>query len=428
MDPQSDTNLPNAQSEYQDGGLWYRAIEASQHRGIKATTFRMVNGAAYQTEYQRIAQCIYTSLDGVQNDEGLDWWNIRADFFGEGGFTGSADIFHPFYSQAEVTSSDPTQRVTYFTRPSTNKALLYVVNPNRADTPTTVTFDTAAMGLPGSTVTAQEAVLETRCVRTAVTGTATIVGQTVTAATGSFTPLNPIQINGGSNVTLTTPIYPNISFDGGITLNNTISSVTDATHLQISTTIIGTNNVTVATLPSSALTLTFDGSTITASNPGAAGSNNAYIVVSGYTVLGTETGFLQITGGTNFLPGFYKITSATAATNRLNLDRPPAYSAASGMAGSTAPVGFVAWIKDGLNSTDCTVGGGSSVHACSWTGTTWVKVDTTTTPIPFSVFGCPGAGVTPTGYQYTPLTITAHSVSLVNPYRQCSVVKLTVTP
>jgi hypothetical protein len=79
-----------------------------------------------------------------------------------------------------------------------------------------------------------------------------------------------------------------------------------------------------------AKTIVFNGTTITATTSGA----SATITITGYTVLAGDVGnTVNITGGTNFTPGLYLITSVNTGTNTWTLQATCSTAAASGMTG-----------------------------------------------------------------------------------------------
>lgn len=103
--------------------------------------------------------------------------------------------------------------------------------------------------------------------------------------------------------------------------------------------------------------VTFDGSTIAASN----GGTSATITLAGYTVINGDVGnVVKITGGTNFTTGYYEIVSVNTGANTWTLDRNCTSGAGSGMTGrmggcsdhpntieSILVDGNVMWIKSG---------------------------------------------------------------------------------
>ncbi|MCI0403570.1 MAG: hypothetical protein L0212_08615 [Acidobacteria bacterium] len=76
--------------------------------------------------------------------------------------------------------------------------------------------------------------------------------------------------------------------------------------------------------------VTFDGTTVTASNGGA----SATITLSGYTVITGDVGnILKVTGGTNFTTGRYEVVSVDTGAGTWTLDRNVTTGAGSGMTG-----------------------------------------------------------------------------------------------
>lgn len=76
--------------------------------------------------------------------------------------------------------------------------------------------------------------------------------------------------------------------------------------------------------------VTFNGATITATTVGA----SATITVSGYTVIAGDVGnVVKITGGTNFITGYYEITSVNTGSSTWTFDRTCTSGNGSGMTG-----------------------------------------------------------------------------------------------
>ena len=93
--------------------------------------------------------------------------------------------------------------------------------------------------------------------------------------------------------------------------------------------------------------VTFNGTSVTASNGGA----GATITLSGYTVLSTDVGnTLRVASGTNFVAGLFQITSVNTGANTWTLDRNVTSGAGSALVGRMG--GALATLQQFITDTD----------------------------------------------------------------------------